>query len=392
MRRRAWWIGGAVLLALAGVAAAVAMVGKQGKAASDAKLGKDGKPEVTLEFSAREVVAPTFVSMPSTIEFSGPLVAPQTAVVRAKAAGTLLSLAVTEGSRVKAGQVLGRIDLAEMSSRLAERDAQLESARATLAQAERTQASNQRLADQQFISATALEQSKTSLDAARAQARAVQAQLDTARVTLRDGQVLAPIAGVVAKRHVVAGEKVSPEQPLLTIVDLARLELAGSVGTHEVSLLQPGMPVQVTVEGVTQAVAGKLARIAPAAEAGTRSIGVTIELANAQEKLRAGQYALAKVQLADTIERLTLPLTAVGNSSGQNHVWVIESGALARRAVTLGRRDEREGRIEVLQGVRAGGQVLAARFDNLREGAKAVVVAGKLATVASAAASTPSAK
>jgi len=96
--------------------------------------------------------------------------------------------------------------------------------------------------------------------------------------------------------------------------------------------------------------------------------------------------------LADATQRLTVPLTAVGNTAGQDHVWIIESGLLARRAVTLGRRDEREGRIEVLGGVRAGGQVLAARFDNLREGAKAVVVARKSAAVASAAASTPKLK
>jgi membrane fusion protein (multidrug efflux system) len=139
-------------------------------------------------------------------------------------------------------------------------------------------------------------------------------------------------------------------------------------------------------------VAGRLARIAPAAEAGTRSIGVTVELSNPNENYRAGQYAMASVQLADATQRLTLPLTAVGTTSGQDHVWVIESGALARRAVLLGRRDEREGRVEVLQGVGPGGQVLAARFDNLREGAKAVVVASKSATVASAAASTPSLK
>jgi len=164
------------------------------------------------------------------------------------------------------------------------------------------------------------------------------------------------------------------------------------VGTHEVSQLAPGMPVQVSVEGVAETVAGKLARIAPAAEAGTRSIGVTIELDNPKETLRAGQYALAKVKLADATRRLTLPLTAVGNTAGQDHVWVIESGSLARRAVTLGRRDEREGRVEVLGGVRPGGQVLAARFDNLREGAKAVVVATKSAAVASAAASTPNIK
>jgi membrane fusion protein, multidrug efflux system len=216
--------------------------------------------------------------------------------------------------------------------------------------------------------------------------------VDTVRVASRDNQIVAPIAGVVAKRHVVAGEKLAPEQQVLTIVDLARLELAGSVGTHEVSLLSPGVSVQVKVEGVAEPVAGTLARIAPAAEAGTRSIGVTIELANAKETLRAGQYALAKVELADETKHLTLPAAAVGNTSGQDHVWLIESGLLARRAITLGRRDEREGRVEVLQGVKPGGQVLAARFDNLREGAKAVVVATKSAAVASAAASTPNLK
>ena len=388
MRKRVWWISGAVLLALAGVAAAVAMVGKPG----DAKKGKDAKPEVTLEFAPREVVSPVLTAMSTQIEFSGPLVAPQTAVVRAKTAGTLLTLAVAEGSRVRAGQVLGRIDSADIGSRLAERHAMLESARATLAQAERTHASNQRLADQQFISPIALETSKSALDAARAQVQAAQAQAETIRVASRDNQIVAPIAGVVAKRHVVAGEKLSPEQQVLTIVDLATLELAGSVGTHEVSRLSPGMVAQVAVEGVAEKLSGKLLRIAPAAEAGARSIGVTIELANPKQTLRAGQYALATVQRADTTQRLTLPLTAVGNTAGQDHVWVIEAGQLARRAVTLGRRDEREGRIEVLQGVLPGGQVLAARFDNLREGAKAVVVATKSPAVASAAASTPNLK
>ena len=392
MRKAVWWIGGVVVLALAGVAAVV--VAKSGKvgAGPDANKDKDGKPIVTLEFAPREIVAPLLASMRTVIEFSGPLVAPQTAIVRAKAAGTLLALTVAEGSRVRAGQVLGTIDSADIGSRLAERNAMLEAARATLAQAERTQASNQRLADQQFISAIALETSKSALDTARAQVRAAQAQVDTVRLSSRDNQIVAPIAGVVAKRHVVAGEKLSPEQQVLTIVDLARLELAGTVGTHEVAQLAPGMDVQVVVEGVADKGVGKLARIAPAAEPGTRSIGVAIELANPKEALRSGQYAVAKVDLADPLQRLTLPLSAVGNTAGQDHVWVIESGVLARRAITLGRRDMREGRVEVLQGVSSGAQVLAARFDNLREGAKAIVVAGKSAAVASAAASAPSPK
>ncbi|WP_201496080.1 efflux RND transporter periplasmic adaptor subunit [Rubrivivax sp. A210] len=393
--KKKWWLAGVAVVALAGVGVGVGLSkgvlklpAGDALAKSDAaapKAGKDGtKPDTPLEFMPREVVQPVLARLPGSVEFSGPLVAPQTAVVRAKAGGTLLELTVAEGSRVRAGQALGRIELADLNSRIAERAANLESARAAQVQAERTHASNERLAAQQFISPIALENSRAALDTARANLAAAQASLETARVGLREAALVSPIAGIVARRHVLPGEKVSPEQQLLTIVDLVRLELAGSVGTHEVARIAPGLAVQVQVEGVDKPVAGRIARIAPAAEPGTRSIGVTIELPNPKETLRAGQYALVRAVLADDTERLTLPAAAVGQSAGQNHVWVIENGVLARRAVTLGRRDEREGRVEVLQGVTPASQVLSARFDNLREGAKALVVAARAAPVASA--------
>jgi RND family efflux transporter MFP subunit len=390
MRKR-WWMGGMAVAVVVGIAATVAVSRGNGKTDASsqqaAPTGKDGKPDVVLEFSPREVVQPTLAALPMVVEFSGPLVAPQTALVRAKAAGTLIALSVAEGSRVQAGQALGTVDLAELNARLSERNAMFESARAQLAQVERSHASNQSLADQQFISPIALETSRAALDTARAQLRAMQAQIDTLSVTRRDAALVAPISGIVAKRHAVPGEKLAAEQEVLTIVDLARLELAGTVGTHEVSLLAPGMPVDVQVEGLAAPVPAKLARIAPAAEAGTRAIGVTIVLDNPKEAFRAGQYALARVVMADATQRLTLPAGAIGSTSGQEHVWVIENGVLARRAVTTGRREAQGGRVELLQGVPAGAQVLAAHFDNLREGTKATVAVVKVTPVASQAAS-----
>ena len=379
--KRKFWVGGTIaLLVIAGAGLAVApRMGNGSK-------GDDKKVAPPLEFTSAEVVKPALVTMPVTVEFSGPLVAPRTAVVRAKASGTLLSLTVAEGSRVKLGQVLGEIDLADLQSRVADRAASVEVAQAALAEAERQHTANVGLAAQNFIAATALQTSQAKLDSARAQLKSAQAQLASARVGLKEATLVAPISGVVAKRHIVPGEKVSNEQQVLTIVDLSTLELAGSVGTHEVSRLAPGMPVQVRIEGQSTDVTGQLARIAPAAEAGTRSIGVTIELANPKETFRAGQYAIAKVVLADPTQRLTLPVSAIGNSSGQDHVWLIENGALLRRAVTTGRRDDGNGRVEVLQGVTPSNQVLAARFDNLHEGARALVVA-RTAPVASASAS-----
>jgi RND family efflux transporter MFP subunit len=377
--RKQWIYGGVAVAILAG-GTGVAVFASKGESP---KKPDDKKAEVALEFTAGEVVKPSRVSMPELIEFSGPLVAPGTVVVRSKSAGTLLNLAVAEGSRVRVGQALGQVDLEELRYRAAERSASVESARAQLEQAERQYKANEGLADQKFIASTALDTSRAALEAARAQLLSAKAQYDTSQVALRQAALVAPISGVVSKRHALPGEKLAPEQQILSIVDLSKLELAGLVGTHEVSRLKPGMAVNVRVEGVDKPVEARIARIAPAAEPGTRSIGVTLELDNPKEEFRAGQYAVARVELQDDAQRLAVPIAAVGSTSGQDHVWMIEKGALVRRIVTTGRRDQREGRVEVLQGLSADAQVLAARFDNLREGSKAEIVAAK-AKVASA--------
>lgn len=381
--RRAWWMGGGAVVLAAVAALGAAKVSGEGGAPDKKKA-----PEPVLEFTPREVVRPTLASLPLTLEFSGALVAPRTSVLRAKTAGALVELGVGEGSRVRAGQVLGRIDLSDVDSRVAERSAAVESARAQYLQAERVHASNQRLADQQFISPNALDASRSALDAARAGLDAAQAQLTTARLARRDGALLAPIGGLVAKRHALPGEKLAVEQPVLTLVDLAVLELAGSVGTHEVALLAPGQTVRVHVEGLDAPVEGRIDRIAPAAEPGTRAIGVTVVVPNRDEKLRAGQFAVASLVLPDPAQRLTLPLAALTGPDGQSQVWAIEGGALTRRSVTLGRRSEAQGRVEILSGLTLQAQVLAARFDGLREGRQARVAEGA-AAVASAAASSP---
>lgn len=381
MNRRGWVLAGALL-------ATVALAGVWASAATWRKTEGD-KPPVPLEFNRSEVVRPVRVRMPTLIEFSGALVAPSTATVRAKASGTLQTLDVAEGQRVRAGQAIGRIEMADYASRQAEREAAIESARAALAQADRTHQANLGLAAQNFIASTAVDTSRAQLDAARAQLQSAQAQLATLKVSEREAQLVAPIAGIVAKRLALPGEKVSVEQNVLAIVDLARLELAGQVAAHEIALIGVGQVVQVLVEGESQPRTGKVTRIAPAVDPGTRSIPVTVELANPGEKLRAGQYAVARVRLDDPALHLTVPISAVTNTAGQDQVWTIEAGALVRRMVTLGRRDVSAGRVEVLAGIPPDADLLALRFDNLKEGAPArlpTVAAGTAADAASGAA------
>jgi membrane fusion protein (multidrug efflux system) len=385
--RKPWLVGGGVAIIVVAIAAGVSI---RAKSKDDSK---DKKPEVTLEFTPAEVVRPLLAAMPERVEFSGPLMAPRTAVVRAKASGTLLSLSVAEGSRVKAGQSLGTIDLSDLQSRAAERSAGVDSARARMVEAERLHKSNEDLANQKFISANALESSRATLDSTRAQLKSAQAQLGTAALGIREAALVAPIGGVIGRRNVVPGEKVSAEQELMTVVDLKELELAGVVGTHQISMLRAGQKLAVRVEGAAQPVEGRIDRIAPMAEAGTRGIRVVVLLPNPEEVFRAGQYASALVSLDDAAQRLTIPAASVGQASGQDFVWTVEKGALVRRIVITGRRDAANGRVEVTQGLTSDAQVLAARFDTLKEGAPAKIVAkGAGAGMPAASASAASAK
>jgi membrane fusion protein (multidrug efflux system) len=79
-----------------------------------------------------------------------------------------------------------------------------------------------------------------------------------------------------------------------------------------------------------------------------------------------------------------VPLAAVSQASGQDQVWAIENGALVRRIVITGRRDAAGGRVEVLRGLAAEAQILAERFDNLKEGALAQVGASSSSAPATA--------
>ncbi|MBW8758041.1 MAG: efflux RND transporter periplasmic adaptor subunit [Burkholderiales bacterium] len=378
MRKRLVFAVAAIVVAIAGgfaIKAGRGAAAVPASAAMAANAPDAAASEVPLDFTPNEAAKPLQLALPQVVEFSGPLVAPNTAIVRAKATGTLLSLDVQEGQRVKAGDSLGHIDVSDLQSKVAERAANLAAVRTTLDQAQRTHESNIGLANDKFISPIALDNSKSQLDSAKAGVAAAQAALDSARIALRDASLIAPISGIVSKKYVVSGEKVSAEQQVVTIVDLHLLELAGTVGTQEVGQLTTGMPVTLKIEGLDKPIDGKLARIAPAAEAGTRSIGVVVQLQNPKETMRAGQYAVAQVQIGDATPRLTVPISAISSASGQEYVWTVEKGKLLRRTVITGRRDPVKGRAEVVEGLTPDVPVLGARFDNLREGAKARVVA-----------------
>jgi RND family efflux transporter MFP subunit len=366
-------------MVLAGLAVAIGvgvlLAAQTGVVKIGAKAEQKKKEPPPLAFAATDIVrlAPHRLSvelaMPGTVQ------AFNQATVRSKLSAEVRRLPVREGDRVAAGQVIAEFDTAQLRNQLAERQATLESARATLAQTERTRASNAQLVKQSFISKNAFD---TADDAYRAQAAAVQAaeaQLAQTQLLLSDAVVRAPIAGQVAKRYVQPGEKVAFDAPLLHIVDLSRLELQAQAPVADVARIAQGAEVEVEIEGLAgQPYRGRIDRINPTTEAGSRMIAVYVMLPNDDGRLRGGMFAKVRLQVGSDAPVPALPVTAVQDDRGQSYVWIVADGKLARRNVVTGARDERAQRIEITSGLSGTEQVIGTKFDNLREGMLANIV------------------
>jgi RND family efflux transporter MFP subunit len=186
--------------------------------------------------------------------------------------------------------------------------------------------------------------------------------------------VITTLAGTVAKRHIQPGEKVNFDSPLFTVVDLGRMELQAMVPANDIPEIAIGMPVELAIEGFSERrFKGAVERINPMTEAGTRAILVFVEIPNPDAVLRGGMFATGRIRLAAGKPVPTLPDTAIRSEAGQNFVWAIDNGKLLRRIVIIGKRDETAGRTELKTSLPSEMLILSTRFDNLKEGAPAIV-------------------
>jgi RND family efflux transporter MFP subunit len=364
-----------VALLVGGLAGAVAL--RAAKKISDAAAEKAAA--TTLEFGAGELTTVEAKSLPRWLPVSGTMQPVNQATVKAKVSGDVRQITVREGDSVQAGQMLVRVDTADLDARVLERQGQVLSARAQLALAEKTNAMNQKLLKQNFISQNASDNAESSYEVAKGNLQAAQAQLRVAQNALHDSVATAPLSGIVAKRHVQPGEKVAFDSPLVTVVDLKAMELQALVPSADIPELKPGMTVDLAVDGFPdRKFTGRIERINPSTEAGTRAILVFVGIPNASLALRGGMFATGKIALAAGASVATLPTTAVRTEAGQTYVWTIQDGKLAKRTVLIGRRDDDAGRVEVKTALPANVKVLAAKFDNLKEGAPAMVRASEI--------------
>jgi RND family efflux transporter MFP subunit len=370
------WIVGGVIVTLLAVGVMRTLASREAaKQALEAQQASQ-KQQASVELSAGDVIKAQTLELTQMLPISGALKAVNSAFVKAKVAGELQTLSVREGDFVKAGQVIGRIDTTEYQARLRQAQQQAESAKAQVDIAQRSLDNNKSLVDQGFISRTALDTSLNNLSAALANFKAAQAGVDLTNKSLDDTELRAPIGGQIAQRLVQNGERVAIDVRVVEIVDLGTLELEAAMAAGDSVKVKAGQVAQLSIEGISEPVQAKVARINPSTVAGSRSVLVYFAVAPTPG-LRQGLFAQGALRTGQ-VNALALPLDAVRTDKPQPYVQHIVNGKVAHQTVTPGATGEREGVTMVeVKGLAEGAEVLVGAVGALREGTLVQRAAGK---------------
>jgi membrane fusion protein (multidrug efflux system) len=375
LKRRSFWII-AVLLALLVLGAIGARTVAKSRQAEHATPVKAVAAAPVLEFLQSDLLTVTPHDLRQTLAASGTLRAYSQASVKARVAGEVREVLVREGETVKAGQVLVRMDEADYRARLAQAEGALLAARGQLDIAAKARENNRALLDRGFISKNAYDTASSQYDIAQANVNAARGGLDVSRKALGDTVIRAPISGIVASRSVQPGEKVSADNKLLEVVDLARMEMEVAVPTTDIIAIAPGQEVTVRVEGLAQPLPATVVRINPATQAGSRSIVTYLQLDNPQNRLRAGMFGEARLTLAKKAGVLAAPPSALQQNGDSAFVYAIEQDKLVRRQVQTGitGSDGDATLIEITSGLEPGARIVRSNLGNLPAGATVKVL------------------
>jgi RND family efflux transporter MFP subunit len=349
--------------------------------AQAAQGDKKDKKEV-FELSSGDIAAVGARSLAVSLPLSGSLAPLSSATIKSKVSGVVEATTVQEGMAVSAGQVLARIDQADLRARLQQQQAMLDEAQARLSMAAKNEGNSQALLKQKYISQNAYDATQNTVDLARANVKSAAAMVEIARIALNDGVIKAPISGVVSKRHVQAGEKLAPDMAVYSIVNLSELTLEAQVPASEIPRVKVGQDVRFRVDGFQQRdFLGKVARINPATEMGSRAMLVYISVRNDDSALRAGMFAKGSIVTERSAVAPIVPLAALRTANGQQVVYKIEQGKVIAQPVKLGLRNDDEGYVEVTDGLDAGANVIISRLDSVKPGSQ-VKLPASLATPA----------
>ncbi|MEC5407257.1 efflux RND transporter periplasmic adaptor subunit [Paraburkholderia sp. MPAMCS5] len=343
-----------------------------------------------VEFAPGDLTTVSRRTLSETLPLTGSLRAVTQAAVKSKVAGSVLDVAVREGDTVKSGQLLAKIDARDYVARAEQSRGQMAAMAGQLDIARQTLENNRVLVEKGFISKNAFDTAQSQYEIARANLDAARAALASSNLSLADTVVRSPLDGQIASRSVEPGEKVAVDTKLFDVVDLRTLELEAPVPVGEIGRVRIGQPVQIAFDGVDAPVQGAITRINPAAQPGSRSITVYVQIANPSGTLRVGMFGTGTIAVGSHANVLAVPATAVRTDGARRSVYALVGGKLVEAPVRTGVTGDADGDTwtEIAAGpLAAGQQIVRNNLGSLRIGSTVHVVSSAQAASATSATS-----
>lgn len=322
-----------------------------------------------------EVVEASYGNVELTISFTGVLEPEMSVNVVHKTGGKVAEVRVKDGSLVRAGDVLIRLDAAEISAQVAQAEAALLMAQVQFETAAQALEDTRALYEEEIVSRQQFEQAETQYKVAEAQLAQAEAALQLARTYLDDTVITAPIGGTISGLSVNPGEIIAPGVPVAIINKMDTMEVSVQLTEKDVGRIAVGQEVGIEISAVSsELLEGEVTSISPVADPRTKTYEMKAALPNKGGRLKAGMTATIHAVVAAEKETVIVPVDAVLTQQGEKVVYIVENGVAYCRPVTLGLENGSE--VSVLEGLSPGEQVVVKGQHYLQDGGKVAVVGG----------------
>jgi RND family efflux transporter MFP subunit len=313
---------------------------------------------------------------------SGYVVAQRKAAVASKGTGTLVFLGVEEGDRVKKGQLIARLDNADVVATLHRARANLRRAEADLNDAKRSLERMRTLLNEGVVA-------QAEYDAAEARYNRVVAEIHSAKFAVREAEVavdnmriVAPFDGTVLKKNADVGEIVAPlagaassRAAVVTIADMTSLEVEADVSEANITRVNTKQDCEITLDAYPQRrYPGYVSKIVPTADRAKATVLVKIQFRSYDHRVlpeMSAKVAFLAPGASDALSSkpvLTVPAAAVAGSNGRAVVYKIEDGRAVEVPVLTGARFGAQ--IEIKEGLKEGDKVVAKADERIKPGVK----------------------
>jgi membrane fusion protein, multidrug efflux system len=292
-----------------------------------------------------------------TLSATGSLLAREAVQLQSERAGVVKEILFEEGQLAKAGEVLLRIDDADLQAQLARAKAQLDFA-ATIESRQRN------LLESRGISAADFDQSRANHDIAKAEVKLIETQIE--KTSIR-----APFDGIAGLRNASVGTYLTPGSTICTFQDISALKIDFSLPERYLGFIKTGQSVHFRVTGRAEQFEAKILAIEPTVDVQTRSITIRATLPNENTKLLPGSFAEVEVVLSEVADAILIPAIALMPGLQQQTVFVYENGQVASRKVQVGLRAADA--VQIVEGLKVGDDLITSGILQLRPGMRVEV-------------------